>query len=145
MADTRPDCGGIYGSGSYGSRYYGGHVQCGVPLRTTRPDCGGIYATGTYGQRYYAGHRQCAPPLRVTRPDCGGIWATGAYGMRYYGGHIQCGGGPIPPPTPPGRRYRAGRSQLRIHKEDLPEIVLITALFNLLPPRVVQNRRAERG
>ena len=25
---TRPDCGGIYGSAIFGSRYYAGHIQC---------------------------------------------------------------------------------------------------------------------
>lgn len=130
MADTRQDCGGIYGSGTWGGRYYGGHVQCGTPLRTTRPDCGGIYGSGTWGQRYYAGHYQCLPPIRTERPDCGGIWGSGAFGMRYYGGHIQCGYVPPNPPTPAPSRYRAGRSQKKPAKqEDLDDLITIIMMW----------------
>ncbi len=30
MPSTRPDCGGIWATGAWGMRYYGGHIQCGV-------------------------------------------------------------------------------------------------------------------
>jgi hypothetical protein len=135
MRLTRPDCGGIYGSGVWGGCQYGAHVQCGTGLRTTRPDCGGIWGTGTWGQRYYAGHYQCEPPLRTTRPDCGGIWGTGAWGMRHYGGHIQCGYvPPVPPtPTPSAKGYANGGRRRRLKEEDLDDLLFIIACWNAAP------------
>ncbi len=39
MRLTRPDCGGIWGTGAWGMRYYGGHIQCGFvpPVPPTPP------------------------------------------------------------------------------------------------------------
>lgn len=100
---TRPDCGGIYGTAPYGSRYYGGHVQCGSTTRTTRPDCGGIWGTGAWGMRYYGGHIQCGvvPPIP-----------------------------PVPPPR--ARGYANGRRPLR-KEEDLEDLLFIIMLWNALP------------
>ncbi len=138
MRTIRPDCGGIWGTGTYGQRQYAGHRQCGSGTRTTRPDCGGIYATGTYGQRYYAGHIQCRAPY-PTRPDCGGIYGTGAWGMRYYGGHRQCGYVPPTPPVPgSGNKGRANRR--RKLDEELDELLLILMLWNAIPRQGATNK-----
>lgn len=37
MRTIRPDCGGIYGTATYGQRYYAGHVQCGEAPPTPPP------------------------------------------------------------------------------------------------------------
>lgn len=140
MADTRPDCGGIYGSATFGQRSYAAHEQC---VSLTRPDCGGIYGTGTFGQRYYAGHYQCVP---LKRPDCGGIWGTGAWGMRYYAGHKQCEYVPPVPPVPPPYSNNKGRRKPFKKEQDLDEFVLIIGLWNLIPrPSASPLPKVERG
>lgn len=113
MPDSRPNCGGILGTATWGQSYWGGHIQCGEPPPPdTRTNCGGIWATATWGQAYWGSHIQCpepAPPTPSTRTWCGGIWATATWAQMYWGGHIQCPepAPPIPPvppvpPLPPG-------------------------------------------
>lgn len=139
MSAIRPDCGGIWATGTYGQRQYAGHIQCSPSTRTTRPDCGGTWGTAPLGGRQYAAHRQCFPPRMATRPDCGGIWATGTWGGRYYAGHKQCGY--VPPTPPPSNAGGKGRPRVRIHKEDLDDLLLVISLWNLLPRQGASNRR----
>ncbi len=71
MSDTRPDIGGLYGSGTYAQRPYASPIQTAYP---TRPDCGGMWGSGTWGGRWWAGHIQCGetppiPPIPPVPPE----------------------------------------------------------------------------
>lgn len=112
VEDTRPDCGGVFGTAIFGQPAFGGHNHCAPPSSTdSRPDCGGVFGTATFGGTYFGGHLQCNPPPPdgpTTRPNCGGIYGTATFGQAYFGGHYECNVFPPPKPVAPTDERHGG-------------------------------------
>ncbi len=69
MRTTRPDCGGIWGTGAWGMRYYAGHRQCGYvppipPVPPEPDDEGGGGGSGRRRRRIFREHERRILPRR---------------------------------------------------------------------------------
>ncbi len=123
MSDTRPDIGGLYGSGTYAQRPYAAPIQTQNNYQT-RPDCGGMWGTGTWGGRWWAGHIQCGfvppiPPIPPIPPTPEGSSSGGSGKKRR---HIRDW-------TPPHRQPEIPRRSEAGDEEDLE--LILTLWLNL--------------